>query len=114
MNLKNMKGKWQGWRDSNPQPSVLETAVLPIRTTPLWCLTHKFYLHYPWEFSVISMESAVSQGREAYYTQDNKRHKVFVNHVGGNSLSASCSATYCAVKLVISVKNYSTPIKPPV
>ncbi len=27
--------KWQGWRDSNPQPSVLETAVLPIRTTPL-------------------------------------------------------------------------------
>jgi hypothetical protein len=28
-------GKWQGWRDSNPQPSVLETAVLPIRTTPL-------------------------------------------------------------------------------
>ena len=27
--------EWQGWRDSNPQPSVLETAVLPIRTTPL-------------------------------------------------------------------------------
>ena len=27
--------KWQGLRDSNPQPSVLETAVLPIRTTPL-------------------------------------------------------------------------------
>ena len=27
--------KWQGWRDSNPQPSVLETAVLPIGTTPL-------------------------------------------------------------------------------
>ena len=26
---------WQGWRDSNPQPSVLETAVLPIGTTPL-------------------------------------------------------------------------------
>jgi len=63
----------------------LETAVLPIRTTPLWCLTHKFYLHYPWEFSVISMESAVSQGRDAYYTQDNKRHKVFVNHVSGNT-----------------------------
>ncbi len=27
---------WQGWQDSNPQPSVLETAVLPIGTTPLW------------------------------------------------------------------------------
>ena len=26
---------WQGWQDSNPQPSVLETAVLPIGTTPL-------------------------------------------------------------------------------
>ena len=30
---------WQGWRDSNPQPSVLETAVLPIGTTPLKLLT---------------------------------------------------------------------------
>jgi hypothetical protein len=29
------KRKWQGWRDSNSQPSVLETAVLPIGTTPL-------------------------------------------------------------------------------
>src|SRR6266516_671989 len=26
---------WQGWRDSNPQPTVLETAALPIRATPL-------------------------------------------------------------------------------
>jgi hypothetical protein len=26
---------WQEWRDSNPQPSVLETAVLPIGTTLL-------------------------------------------------------------------------------
>ena len=27
--------EWQGWRDSNPQPTVLETAALPIRATPL-------------------------------------------------------------------------------
>src|SRR6185369_14379308 len=27
--------QWQGWRDSNPQPTVLETAALPIRATPL-------------------------------------------------------------------------------
>ena len=46
---------WQGWRDSNPQPSVLETAVLPIGTTPLKSFTipHlreilKFQLHQPW------------------------------------------------------------------
>src|SRR5262249_35760692 len=26
---------WQGWRDSTPQPTVLETAALPIRATPL-------------------------------------------------------------------------------
>jgi hypothetical protein len=31
---------WQGWRDSNPQPSVLETAVLPIGTTPLKTHNH--------------------------------------------------------------------------
>ena len=30
-----LEESWQGRRDSNPQPSVLETAVLPIGTTPL-------------------------------------------------------------------------------
>ena len=37
------RGKWQGWRDSNSQPSVLETAVLPIGTTPLQQVKH--YTH---------------------------------------------------------------------
>src|SRR5512136_2143052 len=27
-------GSWQGVRDSNPQPTVLETATLPIELTP--------------------------------------------------------------------------------
>ena len=35
--------KWQGRRDSNPQPSVLETAVLPIGTTPLQCDTESIF-----------------------------------------------------------------------
>ena len=32
--------KWQGKRDSNPQPSVLETAVLPVGTIPLSIEVH--------------------------------------------------------------------------
>src|SRR5215470_16889875 len=35
MSLLSPRCLWQGWRDSNPQPTVLETAALPIRATPL-------------------------------------------------------------------------------
>ena len=31
---------WQGWRDSNPQPSVLETAVLPLELHPCRALNY--------------------------------------------------------------------------
>src|SRR6266540_5929096 len=52
---------WQGWRDSNPQPTVLETAALPIRATPLLGSNFPFLVH-----RVLAAEAAVLRPLELF------------------------------------------------
>src|ERR1051325_5262759 len=61
--LCHLSGAWQGGRDSNPQPTVLETATLPIELPPYSRRAHFTFYPITMEAGEISRDPASSSAR---------------------------------------------------